>query len=196
MLVGAALNVDVLKSPSCLSLCLQDDHLDIISGIKSVLKSSKSLKSMAEQDPLQWQVPKLVCSRVKDEGDDKVYQGAVLKGYSASVLSQCADIALKDLQELATQIRSRLEWSDVQLLRSALAFLDTQTWCCSQAKADTDEYDMDSIKNAVEYLSARFREPLEVAGVHVHVSLASIQDEREEAVDYARNYLRIESESY
>ena len=190
MLVGAALYVDVLKSPSYLSLCLQDDHLDIISGIKSVLKSSKSLKSMAEQDPLQWQVPKLVCSRVKNEGEDKIYQGAVLQGYSAYVLSQCADIALKDLQELATQIRSRLEWSDVQLLRSALAFLDTQSWCCSQA--DTDEDDMASIKSAVEYLSSHFREPLEAAGV----SLASIQDEIEEAVDYARNYLRIGSESY
>ena len=69
----------VLKSPSCLSLCLQYDHLDMVSGIKSVLKSSKSLKSMAEQDPLQWQVPKLFCSRIKDEGGDKIYQGAVLQ---------------------------------------------------------------------------------------------------------------------
>jgi hypothetical protein len=51
---------------------------------------------------------------------------------------------------------------------------------------------MASIKSAVEYLSTHFREPLEAAGV----SLASIQDEIEEAVDYARNYLRIESESY
>ena len=51
---------------------------------------------------------------------------------------------------------------------------------------------MASIKNAVEYLSTHFREPLEAAGV----SLASIQDEIEDAVDYARNYLRIGSESY
>ena len=94
MLIGAALYVDVLKSPSYLSLCLQDNHLDIISGIKSVLKSSKSLKSLAEQDPLQWQVLKLVCSRVKDEGGDKIYQGAVLQGYSTSVLSQCAEVNL------------------------------------------------------------------------------------------------------
>ena len=57
---SSALYVDVLKSPSCLSLCLQDDHLDIVSGIKSVLKSSKSLQSTAELDPLQWQVPILV----------------------------------------------------------------------------------------------------------------------------------------
>lgn len=138
MLVGAALYVDVLKTPACLSLCLQGDHLDTIGGIKSVLKSSKSLKSLAE-DPLQWQLPKLVCSRVKDEREDHIYQGAVLQGYSESVLSQCGHTALKDLQELATQIRSRLEWSD-GLMYS----------CCDQPwlvwthsyQTDTDEDDM------------------------------------------------------
>ena len=91
--------------------------------IKSVLKSSKSLKSMAEQDPLQWQVPKLVCSRIKDDSEDKVYQGAVLQGYSTTVLSQYPSIAIRDLQGLATQIKSRLELSKVQLLRSALVLL-------------------------------------------------------------------------
>ena len=59
---------------------------------------------MAEQDPLQWQVPKLFCSRIKDEGGDKTYQGAVLQGYSATVLNKCAGFALRDLQGLATQI--------------------------------------------------------------------------------------------
>ena len=94
---------------------------------------------MVEQDPLQWQLPKQVCSRISDEGGDRIYQGAVLQGYSTAVLIQCASIALRDLQGLATQIRSRLEWSDVQLLRSALAYLDTQSWCHSQADIDEDD---------------------------------------------------------
>jgi hypothetical protein len=45
MLVGAALYIDVLKTPACLSLCLQGDHLDIVSGIKSVLKSKANYSS-------------------------------------------------------------------------------------------------------------------------------------------------------
>ena len=53
MLIGAAIYIDVLKSLSILSVCLQDDGLDIISGIKCILKSSKSLKALSE-DPLQW----------------------------------------------------------------------------------------------------------------------------------------------
>ena len=82
MLIGEALYV---KPPSCLCLCLQDDHLNIVSAIKAVLKSVKSLKcNIAELNPLQWQTPKLVCSRVVDEGEEKVYPGAVLLTYSES----------------------------------------------------------------------------------------------------------------
>ena len=44
----------------------------------------------------------MVCSRIKDEGEDKVYLGEVLQGYSTTVLSQCAGIALRDSQGLAT----------------------------------------------------------------------------------------------
>lgn len=51
---------------------------------------------------------------------------------------------------------------------------------------------MANIKSAVECLASHFREPLEAAGV----SLASIQDEMDDVVDYARTYLRIGTESY
>ena len=51
---------------------------------------------------------------------------------------------------------------------------------------------MTQVKSAVEHLLSHFRKPLEAAGVN----LACIQDEIEDAVDYAWNYLRIGSESY
>ena len=57
--------VDVLKAPSLLSLSLQDENLDIVLGIKQILKSSKALKSMASQDPLQWPTVQLVCSGLR-----------------------------------------------------------------------------------------------------------------------------------
>ena len=50
---------------------------------------------------------------------------------------------------------------------------------------------MANIKSAVEYLLSRFKEPLDAAGVN----LACTRDEIEDAVDYARSYLRIGSES-
>ena len=70
MLVGEAMYVDVLKPPSVLSLSLQDENLDTVGGIKNILKSSKSQKSLAEQDPLEWPTIKLVCSRIQEEDGD------------------------------------------------------------------------------------------------------------------------------
>ena len=96
MLVGAAMYVDALKPPSLLSLALQGEKLDIVGGIQCLLKSIKSLKSTAEQDPLTWPTVRLICSRVKDDNGEKVYQGAVLAHYTPTTLKMCADSALAD----------------------------------------------------------------------------------------------------
>ena len=48
------------------------------------------------------------------------------------------------------------------------------------------------IIDAVEYISSHFRQPLEA----VSANLATVQDELEEVVDYARKFLSIQSESY
>ena len=100
MLVGAATYVDVLKAPSLPSLCLQDEKLDIVSGNKHLLKSSKNLKTLAGQNPLDWPTVKLVCSRVKEGNGDKIYQGAVLTNYNPTSVKVCADTALVDVNML------------------------------------------------------------------------------------------------
>lgn len=40
----------------------------------------------------------------------------------------CKQHALEDLQNLEEFMKSRLEWSDVNLLHSLLLVLDTQSW--------------------------------------------------------------------
>ena len=78
--------MDILKPPSLLSLTLQDDKLDLVLGIKYILKTIKSLKALAGQDPLQWPTVKLVSSRIKDEDGSKQYQGALLQCYDTRTL--------------------------------------------------------------------------------------------------------------
>ena len=97
MLIGSALYVDVLKPPSVLSLTLQDDDLDIVQGLNHILKSTKSLKSLTEKNPLEWPTIKLVCSRVKD---GNVYQGAFMQHFNTTTLHYCRDQALADLKQL------------------------------------------------------------------------------------------------
>ena len=185
MFIGAAMYVDVLKAPALLSLSLQAEKLDIVFGIQHLLKSSTSLKKMGRQDPLDWPTVKLVCNRVKEEGEDKVYQGALLNEYCPATLKTCAAQALADVKWLEEKMRVRLEWSEVKMLRAILVLLDTHSWRPSprseQSDTDEEENDLAEIREAVEYITSHFREPLEAKGV----TLANIQDEVEEIVLYA-----------
>ena len=73
-------------------------------------------------------------------------------------------------------------------MRALLAFLETQNWQEKDTGNDSVE-DMVDIRAAVQCLVSMFRTPLESRGV----CIATIQDELEEAVEYARKYLGTES---
>ena len=192
--------MDILRPPSLLSLTLQDDKLDLVLCIKHILKTIKSLKALSDQDPLQWPTVKLVCSRIKDEGGSKQYQGAPLQCYDTRTLEYCEEQALADLKELDLKMRDRLEWSDVKLLRSILVFIDTQGWQAKSSSTsgdmsdsnDGEEGNLDGIKSALECIISAFRDPLEAKGVN----LSSLHDEIEEIVDHARRYLSIDKVCY
>ena len=51
MLIGCSMYIDILKAPSILSLVLQEDGMDIIQGIKAILKSVSSLQSLNKEAP-------------------------------------------------------------------------------------------------------------------------------------------------
>ena len=198
MLIGCAMYVDPLKSPSILSKVLQGDKLDIILGLQSILKTKTSLKKLINLDPLQWPTVKLVRNRLANGTE---YQGATLKHLNEATLKSCRDQALADLSHLEGKMRERLEWSDVKLLRAILVFLDTQTWCPvvtaamdsdAESESSPEDKPLTEVLSAVELIAKTFQEPLEAVGI----SRLVLQDEVTEAVEYARNYLSIETEQY
>ena len=195
MIIGCALYTDVLKPASLLSLTLQDDNVDVAQGIKSILKSHTSLKKLTTQDVMEWPVTKLVLSKLSDEDGSnvKVYQGFELKNFSDVIIRACSDQALADLKSLDDHMRSRLEWSDVELLRSILFFLDTQSWQLQEAESDENSDDrLSEIKGALVKITDIFQAPLEARGINITASL----DEVEDIVEYARAYLRSGCDSY
>ena len=191
MIIGCALYTDALKPASLLSLTLQDDDVNIVQGIKHILQSHNSLKKLTSQNPVEWPVTKVVLSRLKDQNGGKVYQGSELHRFGDTTTKTCADQALSDLKSLDDQMRARLEWSDVNLMRSILLFLDTQSWQDSD-KSSTDDNRLSEIKSALVSITDVFRAPLEAKGA----DLTCILDEIEDIVDYARTYLRIGHDSY
>ena len=95
ILIGCALYIDVLQSPSLLSLSLQDECIDVASEIKNLLKSHRSLEKLSSQEPLKWPSVTSVYSKVKRGiNDSSSYQGVVLRRYNDSTISSCKTQAL------------------------------------------------------------------------------------------------------
>ena len=94
---------------------------------------------------------------------------------------------LSDLISLDSKMRARLEWSDINVMRSILLFLDTQSWQDNFEEATGSESRLSEIKSALVSIAEVFRAPLEAKGA----ILNSILDEMEDIIDYARTYLRL-----
>ena len=76
------------------------------------------------------------------------------------VLKQCTTQVKEDVSRLNEKIKRRLEWSDVQLMRSILILVETQSW-----QLHSDEEDaVSEVSQAAEYVVAMFRVPLEAKG--------------------------------
>ena len=155
-------------------------------GLQSILKAKKCLTDL---DPLQWPTLKLVHNRLTNGNE---YQGATLKHFSEAMKSW-KDQALADVHRLEENMRERLAWSNVKLLRAILVFLDTQTWHPLSAVSGESDSESDSessndkslaeVTIAVDLIATTFREPLEAVGVN----LLTLQDQITEVVEYARN---------
>ena len=53
VIYGCALYVDILKPVSRLSLSLQENDLDVVLGIKNILKSTVALQNLCKQNVLE-----------------------------------------------------------------------------------------------------------------------------------------------
>ena len=195
-LVGCVLYIDVLKPLSILSLTLQGDKADIVCSMENTVKSVKLLQQLKQKDPKIWPQIQSLKNSIKEVNGEQQYQGFPIENLDNTV-DQCKVHVLADLQRLEEEIRQRLEWTDVNLLQALLVFLETQNWQRRDSISDTvtdgsDDVGMADIRASLEYIVSIFRTPLQSRGV----CLATIQDELEEAVSYARSCLPIGRENY
>ena len=213
-LIGCAMYIDVLKVPSLLSLSLQENETDLISGIKHTLKATQTLHSLRGTDAQEWPAMTTVLAVVTEKENSKSYQGVDLIDFTDAMVSQCSAMAQADLCGLDSKLKDWLVWSDTKLLDSILSFLDTRCWaavtinaahgtntavngdCCNgeipvKNKPDYNKR-VTEIKAAVAYIVGIFREPLEAKGA----DLCSINDELEEMFCFATNYVDVLTEDY
>ena len=119
----------------------------------------------------------MVYNRIVEDESSKThsYQGldVALTNCSHEKFQYYLNEAIKDLKRLDDKLKEWLEWSDLTMLRSILVFLDTQSWFGS---LDKEKDGFTEIIEAVEYIIACFREPLEAKGG----DMSSIFDEVED----------------
>ena len=192
-IVACAMYADVLKPPSVLSLSLQGNRSRYCLWYQAAPESINYLGIYVGARPASVEHCEACFRQSEDDSGEQVYQGVSLKRYDATMLSFCSKQAQSDLRRLTEKMRERLEWSDTELLRALLVFVETQSWMKRIASGDSDtDLSLAELKAAIELISTQFRAPLEAAGV----DLSTLQDEIEDAVEYARNYLSLESSNY
>ncbi len=104
-ILGCAMYVDILKPPSLLSLSLQGCELDMVLGIKNILRAiTAAPMSLARQDPVEWPTIKLLLGRIKD-GGEKLHQGAAFKNFSPATQMTLKEDTLHHLTELDEKVR-------------------------------------------------------------------------------------------
>ena len=64
---------------------MQASELDVVLGIKNILKSTTALKNLEKKDPFEWPSVKLLLQKIENEGSQKFYQGAELRKFDDAV---------------------------------------------------------------------------------------------------------------
>ncbi len=175
-ILGCAVFIDLLHPCSVFSKCLQSDDNDILGALTCLLKTLSETNKLSSKNLDNWPTYRATLSKCISEDEQQVYQSQELKKFSVGKLyfeSHYIDFCSK----ICECVRSRLSWSDLQLMRDVIFASTTQGW----EKAIEEENDL----QAVDRLVKRFSVPLESAGAQ----LLAIHNEFAEIMEYAFCYL-------
>ena len=179
--LGCAVFVDLLSPCSMFSRAMQNDEIDILGALTGVLQTLKETNRLGSKGIEQWPTYAATMRKIVLEGeenDSAMYQCQELKNYSAAASFYTSKH--KEYADGVVQcIKSRLSWSDLDLMRAIIFVLSTHGW----EKALEEENDM----QAVDHLVQRFATPLERAGVETD----EVTREFREMITYATQYISL-----
>jgi hypothetical protein len=184
VVLGCALFFDILKSLGVLCQVLQADELCVVRAIQSVMKTKKALDKLKATALVEYPTVKKVLQQMKhEEGQSYTYQGIELKEYDSSV-SYLESHYVEWVTSIEDCLRERLKFQDIDLLTVAITILATNGWERSESPSFAYE--------ALDLVCQRFKTPLERASV----DLAKVQEEWDDMVSYAKQYLNLVQDDY
>ncbi len=166
-LLGCALFVDLLTPCAILSKCMQSDEVDILGALTCLLKTLKETDKLGFKPLHQWITYAATLSKCSQDDGDTVYQCQQLQKFSEAQ-SYYSSKYKEYCRSVSHRIKSRLSWSDLQVMRDIIFFLSSHGW----EKLVEEESDMAAIDRLVQ----RFDAPLQAAQANTDVIKAEFRD--------------------
>ena len=157
--------------------------MDILGALNALLKTLRETDKLASKPLDQWPTYATTLAKCTSEGGDTVYQLQKLKRYPET-LSYYSSKYKEYGSAVSEHIKSRLSWSDLQLMRDIIFMLSSHGW----EKAIEEENDLAAIERLVE----QFATPLLGAEADTNV----IKEEFANMIEYAVQYIAIPSLDY
>ena len=188
ILLGCAVFHDIIKPAAILCKVLQGEELCIVSVIEALLKTTTSMEKLKTIKMEEFPSVRKVLLRIKEEDNGEItYQGVELIRYSQG-LALLKNNYSTYIDSVLSCLRSRLKPEnnpeDMETLTHALKIIATHGW---DKTADASfGYE------ALQSLCLRFCTPLQEADVNS----ALVQQEWEDMVFYAKQYINLVLNSY
>lgn len=182
-LLGCALFVDLLTPCTILSKVMQSNDLDILAAITSLLRSVKEVDKLSSTPLDRWPTYAATLLKCTENDGATFYQSQELKQFATAKVYFTSNYKTY-CSKVSHCIKSRLAWSDLQMLRDIIFVLATQGWQKLLDEGDTLE--------AIDRLVEHFSIPLKKA----NVCTEEIHNEFESTMQYACQYISVSTLEY
>ena len=182
-ILGYALFINLLTPCSIFSKSMQSDEIDILGALTSILRMLKEVDKLTSTSLEEWPMFSRISKKINDEDGVKFYQSQELQQFSV-VHTYYINHYQDYCKSVTDCIKSRLAWSDLEMMRDIISILSTHGW----EKLMEEKDPMDCITR----LTSRFKLPLEHAGTVVE----EIRDDFNQMMDCAVQYISLATLDY
>ncbi len=173
---------------------MQLDHSDVLGAMLALIHTLNDVKKLGSKPLDQWPTYAMVLKNINSTGTEDMYQCQALKKLNEAKDHFTAEHA--QLCSLVTTcLKSRLEWSSLEVTRDIVSVLATQGWekiLQEESELSCESEHKNPAEMAVDRLGVRFKVPLEEAGVEIK----ELPKEMREIMTYASQFISLSTMSY
>jgi len=162
---------------------MQNDEIDILGALSSLLKTLRETETLATKPLEQWSTYSATLKKLTNKDNKVFYQSQEVKHFT-----QVKDYYMAHYEDICRKvsncIKSRLGWSDLTLMSDIIVVLSTMGW----EKLIQENNPL----HKIDRLVTRFKIPLESTGC----TTDNIHSEFVEMIDYAVNFISLSTMDY